>query len=247
MRSPRKVALATAATLLGLIAAVSPSAARSQIVPRVGSAPAASADVARMAEWVLASGDNRGLPFAIIDKVEAEVFIFGPRGELRGATTVLLGVAAGDDSTAGVGDRELANIPPRERTTPAGRFVSGFGRAAGGRSVFWVDYATAISLHPVVTTNRKERRLQRLQTPSPEDNRITYGCINVAASFFNEVVTPTFKGTTAVVYILPDTKALGDVFPTFSLQTGVSSRDERARAQALADGPSAVSGAAAVY
>ena len=106
-------------------------------------------------------------------------------------------------SSPGVGDRELSDIKPEDRTTPAGRFVAKFGTASGNRKVLWVDYATAISLHPVVTRNKKERRLQRLKSPSPEDNRITYGCINVPAEFYAKVVRRLFKDATGVVYILP--------------------------------------------
>jgi hypothetical protein len=69
-----------------------------------------------------------------------------------------------------------------------------------------------------VTANRKERRLQRLRSPSAEDNRITYGCINVPASFYAKVVRPLFKKTTGVVYILPETKPLNAVFLAFRAQ-----------------------------
>jgi hypothetical protein len=172
----------------------------------------------RMALWAAESGDNRGLPFIIIDKVTAEVWVFDASGELRGVTPALLGFARGDDSVPGIGERALEKIRPEERTTPAGRFVANFGRAAGARDTFWVDYATAISLHPVPTSNPKERRLQRLRSVSPDDNRITYGCINVTAAFYRDVVRKTFAGASGIVYILPEAKPLDEVFPTFQLQ-----------------------------
>jgi hypothetical protein len=174
--------------------------------------------VAQVTNWVTASGDNNGLPYMVIDKVAAEVFVFDAQGQFLAATPALLGITPGDESSPGVGDRELSAISPQDRTTPAGRFVAKFGRASGHRKVLWVDYATAISLHPVVTRNRKERRLQRLKSPSAEDNRITYGCINVPASFYAKVVRPLFKETTGVVYILPETKPLNAVFLAFQAQ-----------------------------
>lgn len=82
------------------------------------------------------------------------------------------------------------------------------------RDVFWVDYATAVSLHPVVTGNQREQRLQRLNSPSVEDNRITYGCINVPADFYRDVVEKVFKGRTGIVYVLPETRRFDEVFPT---------------------------------
>jgi hypothetical protein len=75
-----------------------------------------------------------------------------------------------------------------------------------------VDYANAISLHRVITTKPKERRLQRLATPTPADNRISYGCINVPAKFYDTVVQPAFTGASGVVYILPEVRSLSAVF-----------------------------------
>jgi len=178
--------------------------------------------VVQFADWAIASGNNDGLPFVIIDKVAAEVFVFGAHGQLRGAAPALLGFARGDNSTPGVGDRELSHIRPADRTTPAGRFVAGFGPAFGGKKVLWVDYATAISLHPVIVGNPKEHRKQRLQSPTPKDNRITFGCINVPAAFYNHVVRPTFKATNGVVYILPEMTPLNEVFPSFQAQHEVA-------------------------
>jgi hypothetical protein len=99
--------------------------------------------------------------------------------------------------------------------------VSKFGPAAGGRRVLWVDYATSISLHAVVTTKKKERRLQRLRSATPEDNRISYGCINVPTRFYTNVVVPHFRKGIGVVYILPEIKTLNEAFPAYRAQ-GVS-------------------------
>ena len=176
--------------------------------------PAAN-DVRQVADWVVDSGDNRGLPFVIVEKKDAEVFVFDPRGQILGAAPALVGLAPGDDSVPGIGDRPLADIRPEERTTPAGRFTASLGHDLGKLDVLWVDYADAISLHRVITTNPKERRLQRLATPTPLDNRISYGCINVPKSFFEHIVQPAFTGTNGIVYVLPEIKSMRDVFPTY--------------------------------
>lgn len=182
-----------------------------------------------MANWVIASGDNGDLPFMVIDKVAAAVFAFDGHGQELGATPALLGITPGDDSAPGVGDRELSDIPPEERTTPAGRFVSSFGTAAGNHKVLWVDYVTSISLHPVVTANKKERRLQRLSSPSPDDNRITFGCINVPPRFYTGVVVPNFKEGVGVVYILPEIKTLREAFPAYLVQDQLDPHPDIAR------------------
>lgn len=168
-----------------------------------------------MADWVLDSGDNRGMSFAIVDKVDAKVFVFGADGKIRGAAPVLLGLARGDESIPGIGDRKLSEVRPEERTTPAGRFVASIGYNFHGKDVLWVDYDGAVSMHRVVTSNPKERRLERLATPTPQDNRISYGCINVPAEFFNKVISPTFTGVSGVVYVLPETRSNREVFASY--------------------------------
>ena len=78
-----------------------------------------------------------------------------------------------------------------------------------------MDYELAVSIHPVITSNRKERRLQRLHTKTALDNRISYGCINVPVNFFATVVRPTYAETGGIVYVLPETKPLAEVFKTY--------------------------------
>jgi hypothetical protein len=178
-----------------------------------------SPDAQAVMDWVLASRDNNGRPYMVVDKLAAEVFVFDAQSQPIGKTPVLIGSAKGDESAPGVGERELRNIPPSERTTPAGRFVAKFGLAAGHQKVLWVDWATAVSMHPVPTANKRERRLQRLASPTPDDNRITFGCINVPADFYRDIVAPLLTDSEAIVYILPEERTLKDVFwaaPTIS-------------------------------
>ncbi|NEX23615.1 L,D-transpeptidase [Thiorhodococcus mannitoliphagus] len=159
-----------------------------------------------MANWVVSSGDNVNMPFAIVDKVNAKVYVFDVNGQLRGAAPVLLGIAKGDNTAPGLGKIPMSRIPRSERTTPAGRFVSAMGRSLHGKDILWLDYENAISMHPVATGRPKERRVQRLETPSPLDNRISFGCINVPTKFFHEVVHEVFSGVVGVVYVLPEDK-----------------------------------------
>jgi hypothetical protein len=201
---------------LGVIALPSTSSAAARASDRPhASAKHASRIVGLFADWVIASGDSHGLPFVIVDKKNAEVLVFYPDGRLRGAAPTLLGLARGDDSVPGIGQRKLSRITPAERTTPAGRFVASLGNDLGKKNVVWVDYDDAISLHRVITTNPKEHRLQRLATLSILDNRISYGCINVPVKFYDTVVEPSFTGTNGIVYILPEVRSIRDVFPTY--------------------------------
>lgn len=133
----------------------------------------------RLADWVMHSADNGKLPFMIVDKVNARVFVFDAHGQLTGASSALLGLAIGDDSVPGIGQRKLSSILPSERTTPSGRFVASLDRDINGHEVLWVDYDTSVSLHAVVKGTPKERRAERLASSSPLDKRISYGCITV--------------------------------------------------------------------
>ena len=166
----------------------------------------------QVVDWVVRSGDNQGLPFAVIDKKNARVTVLDAGGHSRGSSPVLLGLARGDDSVPGIGERRIADILPAERTTPAGRFLAEFGRNANGEDIVWVDYDAAVSMHRVRANNKVERRLERLASPTPADNRISYGCINVPTAFYDRVIVSTFDQPNAVVYVLPDVKPLAEVF-----------------------------------
>jgi hypothetical protein len=174
-----------------------------------------SPDTRRVADWVVDSGDNHGMPFMIVDKMDARVFVFDADGRLRGAAPVLLGLARGDDSIPGIGDRKLSDVRPEERTTQAGRFVAALGYDFYGQDILWVDYDLNIALHRVVTTNPAERRLQRLASPTPQEKRISYGCLNVPVNFFNNVVSPAFTGTYGIVYVLPEIRSISEVFASY--------------------------------
>lgn len=171
-----------------------------------------SADTREVVKWVTATGDNLELPFLIIDKVNARVFAFDSDGTPRGSAAVLVGTARGDITPAGIGQRRLAEITPADRITPAGRFISALGNDLGPKDILWIDYDAGISLHRVVRGNVADRRVQRLISPTATDNRITYGCINVPANFFDSVIGPLLKRSNGMVYILPEVRPLRDVF-----------------------------------
>lgn len=184
---------------------------------------AQSADAARVADWIASSGDNRSFPYAIIDKKAAAIFLFDAMGKPLGHAPVLIGIALGDDATPGVGRKSLAQLGPTEKTTPAGRFLAKYGWAAGRQRMLWVDYADSVGLHPIPKDAAKsERRRERMLSPTSDDNRITFGCINVPASFYVRHVRPLFQSKGGYVYVLPDTKTVEAVFPALQALPYVS-------------------------
>ena len=157
------------------------------------------------------------LPFVILDKKDARVYVFNSAGRLQGAAPALLGIGIGDTAVPGIGARELSSIAPKDRVTQAGRFVAEFGLDSHGEDVLWLDYEGALAMHRVITTNPKERRAHRLATPTPLDNRISFGCINIPVKFYEQVVRPAFTGTRGIVYVLPETKPVHTVFASYDV------------------------------
>jgi len=172
----------------------------------------ASPDVQHIANWAINSRDNQALSFVVLDKLNAKVFVFDAAGALLGASPVLIGAAKGDDSVPDIGGRPMHRVQAHERTTPAGRFLGEPGRNTNGEEVVWIDYAAAVSMHRVRSTERSERRLQSLASTSIDDNRISYGCVNLPVDFFEDVLQPAFDQRYGVVYVLPEVKTAREVF-----------------------------------
>ncbi|MEG3145752.1 L,D-transpeptidase [Sphingomonas sp. RT2P30] len=203
--------------LVAAAACATPAAAAERTPPERASfaEDSASAPASALASWAVATGDNHALPFVIVDKVAAKLFLFDRHGTLRAATAVLVGLARGDISPPGIGNRKLSQIAPADRITPAGRFIGEKGINLAGRGIVWVDYDTAIAIHRVTDVKpgmTSRDRLSRLSSVSPSDRRISLGCINVSEAFYDAYIRPTFDASSAVVYILPEAKALNDVF-----------------------------------
>ncbi|MGH8054573.1 MAG: hypothetical protein ACREP4_11715 [Stenotrophomonas sp.] len=184
--------------------------------------------VIELAGWVVASKDNQGYPFAIMDKAAAQILVFSGDGRLRGATPGLFGSAIGDHTAPGVAGLALREIPGRDRTTPSGRFIGGFGPSLDAGRVLWVDYDSAVSIHPTATGVPAERRTERLASPSPDDNRVTHGCINISPGFYEQVVAPTFERG-GVFYILPDKDSLAKTFPEFAQSRATAEHNDEKR------------------
>ena len=166
--------------------------------------PEAAAGVQALVRHVQRTADNKGRPWAVVDKVNARLFVFAADDRLVATTPALLGLARGDSSAPGVGLKAATYVPPDERTTPAGRFVSRPGRNLKGEAVVWVDYKAAVAIHRLRPSPRHERRPQRLASAKSADNRITLGCVVVSGAFYDKVIAPLLGQEFGVVYVLPE-------------------------------------------
>ena len=119
---------------------------------------------------------------------------------------VLIGQAKGNVLAPGIGARPMQKIAPLERTTPAGSFKSEPGKNSGDEAIVWIDYDASISMYRLRPSDPFEKRPERMATVTPLDNRITYGCVNVPAEFYDRWVLPSLGKTLGVVYVLPETQ-----------------------------------------
>lgn len=165
-----------------------------------------------MAKRAVAAGDNLGKIFAIIDKAAATVSLYDASGHLMAASPALIGQAIGDESVPGIGDRPMQHIAVHERTTPAGRFQSQPGINLSGEAIVWIDYNAAVSMHRLRPSKSRDKRPERMASPTPLDNRITYGCVNVPVEFYEKWVLPTLGRKAGLIYVLPETQSALDLF-----------------------------------
>lgn len=196
----------------GIAGAASPAWAAPPTAPRPAAASGAatvSGSPARatqqFAQQVLALGDHRQQPFAIVDKRAALLSIFSAGGQLLGSTPVLLGSVLGDHSVAGVGDRaQTGQLRPGDATTPAGRFQSEPGHNNTGELVIWLDYELAFAIHRLRPGAAQADRARRLAARDPRRKRVSAGCVVVPVAFFEQRVQALLGRQPGVVYVLPE-------------------------------------------
>ena len=133
------------------------------------------------------------------------------------STPVLLGMGIGDTFPPGVIDMDMAATLPSQRITPAGRFEAEEGDNLSGQKVLWVDYDAAIAIHRLPARETAQRRRERLASPTPADNRITYGCINVPPWFYDVVIKRYFSSSGGIVYVLPERRSAKSVSGSYEV------------------------------
>jgi hypothetical protein len=161
------------------------------------------------ADLVVKKGDNKKTPFIILDKKKARIYIYDHKGIILGDAPVLLGLAIGDELSHEIARLPLSQIKPSNRITPAGRFIAEIGKDTHGKDVLWVDFNGNLAIHPVINVPHQHRN-ERLLSENIDDNRISWGCINVPKLFFRKYIGKNFATKKGMVYILPEVKSLND-------------------------------------
>ena len=157
-----------------------------------------SQQVKDTASHVVQTKDNDGKPFIVADKMSGNITLFDANGKVLTTAPALYGSEVGD------------TLQGTNRQTPAGRFtltyskddkslgdmqvLDGVSMQDGNTNYVW-------AIHRVINP-KGENRLNRLNSKTASDNRISNGCINVPAEFFNKHLNRQFDG---VLYVLPET------------------------------------------
>ena len=181
-------------------------------------------DVVHVANWVSYTHNAKKKAFVLIDKKEAQLYVFDPKGKLKSRTPILLGKAVGDHTVPGVGNKPFSQIKEDEKTTPAGRFLAQPGKNNRGVDIIWIDYNAAVSMHRMRSAKAEENRGDRMATADASDNRISYGCVNVPPGFYNTVLKPTVVRNGAYVYVLPETRTPQQQFGSFDVPAAAAAK-----------------------
>lgn len=208
IHASRSLATAMGAALCALALQAQASTPSGMVPP----ASEASGMVQQFAQDVVRSADAEGRTFGVIDKPSATLWIFDAQGRPVASSPVLVGQAVGDVAPPDIGTRPLSKVKLHEKVTNAGRFVTEAGSNHKGEDIVWLDYNAALSMHRVRNVPG-ESRTKRLQTPTVADNRISFGCVNIPASFYDRYIDPLFSRSKGVVYVLPETKPIASLFP----------------------------------
>lgn len=161
------------------------------------------------------AGFKTGKAFIIADKPNGMLYAFHADGSLMAQAPALYGMDVGDKE---VGD----SFKGGKRITPAGTFTLAEvpePEYTGGK-VFMLKETNVpgsgyIAVHAVWLGEPAQQRQRRLDTPSPADNRISYGCINTTNETFLKALLPNSSELTGgPIFVLPDeTAKTAEMFP----------------------------------
>lgn len=178
---------------------------------RAKMSPLAQAVYENMAPVAKKSGKG----FIVADKPNGMLHFFNADGSVLVQDTALYGKDTGDE----LGRSSLLGGP---KITPAGQFGLFVDEAeyAGGKSLNLRETLDAedgsyVAVHAAYLGDAKERRGERLKSPSAEDNKISYGCVNTAHDTFLDKVLPNIENFNGgMIFVLPDaTEKTAEMFP----------------------------------
>jgi hypothetical protein len=189
------VSMALAVTLGTNVVISQPAEAATSMTPAAGEVVMSSAAKATL-DHVNETSDNGGRPFIIADKKAGKLYLMNAEGKVVDTAPALFGKDSSDaartDRATGAGKYDLTYN--RDQRLPSGYegSVQSFDTGTNGET---------FAIHRVIDI-KGENRSGRLASATARDNRITHGCINVPAEFYNKHLDGELG---AVLYVLPET------------------------------------------
>lgn len=153
--------------------------------------------------------------FIVADKVAGKIIFYDRDNNVAVSSSALFGKMKSDIYDAEYYDSKLA---PPGYITPAGVFPlkKYLSRALSTPLESMLVYVPGeylvLAMHRVYKKNPAQRRVARLLSETPDDNRITNGCINIPDKFYEDYLENLPNDT--LLYVLPETHAGREKFLT---------------------------------
>lgn len=162
---------------------------------------------------------NPNKPIAIVDKQMGLTYVIDANGVLAGKSASLTGKTKGDvRSEAAKKTANVESIAEKDKVTEAGMFDASVKNVPHYGNVITLQIFDnySIAMHPTYLGAPAEQRQARLESATPEDNRISFGCINVPNEFMQNVVFKAIpKGVKSFpIVVIPESKSIQEFFPT---------------------------------
>jgi len=156
--------------------------------------------------------ENINDSYLIIDKPSATMFVFNNSKELVATFPVLLGQTKGESPNTADSDSDVAI----NATTPAGKYKMGeMGITDINKNDSILYHGRIISLlgggglaMHVTYPLELQKRTRALNTPTAEDNRMSWGCINISPENFDKFIRPYFAKGDQIIFITSDNPTL---------------------------------------
>lgn len=154
------------------------------------------------------SSENKTIePYVIADKPTATVFLFDSQNNIIAKFPALFGQAKGEAPNSADANSDIAGSGA---TTPAGSYKMSLGKNMKAQDlnlyhgkIFRIEGTSNLAFH-ITYPGELAERTKALKTKTTEDNRMSWGCINISEENFDKYVTPYLSKDNQKLYITPD-------------------------------------------
>lgn len=158
-------------------------------------------------------------PIVIVDKQMGLTYMIDANGVLAGKSASLTGKTKGDfRSEEAKKTASVESIAEKDKVTEAGMFEGALKKSEDyGRVITLQEFNNySVALHQTYLKKPAERRQERLESATPEDNRISFGCINVPNEFMQNVVLKSipYGMTRFPIVVIPESKSIQAFWPS---------------------------------